>query len=251
MMEDERHRDLAAALVPELSENALMLLDSDLRIRAVNAAYERLALRPRSDFLGEFLFDAFPDDPSDPQASGSSQLERSIESALRRGGADHLPLVRYDIRDPQNPEVFLSKLWTCSNTALIDQGEHHGILHRVSPVTSLHDALSALALDFAGDSTGTTALQLHMLSALAGAGDLLEEREELRFENDALTAEIGSLRRALETRDVIGQAKGMIMERFGISAEAAFALLKNLSQEANVRLAEIARRLVTASHPGP
>lgn len=247
MMDDELYRGMAAALVPESSENALMLLDADLKIRAVNAAYERLALRSRAAILGEFISDAFPDNPGDPEASGTTQLESSIQSALSRGAADHMPLVRYDITDPGNPNFFLPKLWACSNTALTDQGEQYGILHRVSPVTSLRDALAALALDFAGDSTVTTAVQLHMLSALAGAGDLLDEREALRIENDALRAETDGLRRALETRDVIGQAKGMIMERFGISAEAAFVLLKNLSQEANVRLVEIARRLVTIS----
>ena len=245
MMEDELYRGIAAALVPESSENAVMLLDADLKIRAINSAFERLALRPRDAILGEFLFDAFPDNPRDPQATGTLQLECSIQSALRRGGADHMPLVRHDISDPRNPDFFLPKLWACSNTALTDQGVQHGILHRVSPVTSLRDALSALALDFAGDPAGTTALQLHMLSALAG--DPQDERGALRIENDALRAETDGLRTALETRDVIGQAKGMIMERFGISAESAFALLKNLSQEANVRLVEIARRLVTPS----
>jgi hypothetical protein len=51
-------------------------------------------------------------------------------------------------------------------------------------------------------------------------------------------------RRALASRDVIGQAKGMLMERFDVDAEAAFNLLRKLSQDSNVPLAEIARRFV-------
>lgn len=35
--------------------------------------------------------------------------------------------------------------------------------------------------------------------------------------------------------DVIGQAKGMLMERFGLGAEQAFASLVQPSQEANLR----------------
>ncbi|OBJ53158.1 GAF and ANTAR domain-containing protein [Mycobacterium sp. 1423905.2] len=49
---------------------------------------------------------------------------------------------------------------------------------------------------------------------------------------------------ALASRDTIGQAKGMLMERFSIDALAAFDLLKRLSQESNDPVAEIAHRLV-------
>ncbi|MGZ4510384.1 MAG: ANTAR domain-containing protein [Mycobacterium sp.] len=41
------------------------------------------------------------------------------------------------------------------------------------------------------------------------------------------------LHRAVETRDIIGQAKGMLMERFEINAAAAFQLLVRLSQKSN------------------
>ncbi|PYE17390.1 GAF domain-containing protein [Williamsia limnetica] len=48
---------------------------------------------------------------------------------------------------------------------------------------------------------------------------------------------------ALASRDIIGQAKGMIMERFNIGADAAFELLTKLSQDSNVTVAEISRQL--------
>jgi hypothetical protein len=53
------------------------------------------------------------------------------------------------------------------------------------------------------------------------------------------------LRRALETRDVIGQAKGILMNRRGVSAEDAFDLLRRTSQDLNVKLATLAQTLVT------
>lgn len=49
--------------------------------------------------------------------------------------------------------------------------------------------------------------------------------------------------RALASRDVIGQAKGMIMERYSVDAVQAFALLRKLSQDANVPLITIATDL--------
>jgi transcriptional regulator with GAF, ATPase, and Fis domain len=49
---------------------------------------------------------------------------------------------------------------------------------------------------------------------------------------------------ALASRDVIGQAKGMIMERFDVDAVRAFELLKKLSQSSNTRLVAVAEELV-------
>ncbi|MCV7423801.1 GAF and ANTAR domain-containing protein [Mycobacterium yunnanensis] len=46
--------------------------------------------------------------------------------------------------------------------------------------------------------------------------------------------------RALASRDLIGQAKGMIMERFKIGEVQAFTLLTRLSQETNTKLADVA-----------
>lgn len=56
-------------------------------------------------------------------------------------------------------------------------------------------------------------------------------------------------RSALGTRDVIGQAKGILMERFDIDAVAAFDLLRKLSQENNTKLSDIAQRVVGTERP--
>lgn len=55
---------------------------------------------------------------------------------------------------------------------------------------------------------------------------------------------IGQLQRALESRAVIDQAKGVIMAARGIDAEAAFAVLVEQSQRQNVKVREIAERVV-------
>jgi GAF domain-containing protein len=49
---------------------------------------------------------------------------------------------------------------------------------------------------------------------------------------------------ALGNRDVIGQAKGILMERHRVTADAAFGVLSRVSQAENRKLAEIARRFV-------
>jgi putative lipoic acid-binding regulatory protein len=51
------------------------------------------------------------------------------------------------------------------------------------------------------------------------------------------------LRKAVDSRDVIGQAKGILMNRRGISAEEAFDILRRTSQDLNVKLADLADTL--------
>jgi GAF domain-containing protein len=52
------------------------------------------------------------------------------------------------------------------------------------------------------------------------------------------------LQSALTSRDVIGQAKGIIMERFKVDAVQAFEMLRNLSQTSNTKLTEIAQNVI-------
>jgi len=55
------------------------------------------------------------------------------------------------------------------------------------------------------------------------------------------------LRQAMDSRDVIGQAKGILMHRRGISADEAFELLRRTSQDLNHKLADLAR-LIAERH---
>jgi hypothetical protein len=56
-------------------------------------------------------------------------------------------------------------------------------------------------------------------------------------------------RSALASRDIIGQAKGVVMERFNLDAIEAFELLTRLSQQSNTRLVDIAAALIDSEHP--
>lgn len=53
-----------------------------------------------------------------------------------------------------------------------------------------------------------------------------------------------NLAEALKTREVIGQAQGILMEREQISAEQAFDILRRASQRMNVKLRDVARDVV-------
>lgn len=53
------------------------------------------------------------------------------------------------------------------------------------------------------------------------------------------------LHKAIDTRDVIGQAKGILMQRRGCTAEEAFDLLRRTSSDLNIKLAHLAHILTT------
>jgi GAF domain-containing protein len=55
------------------------------------------------------------------------------------------------------------------------------------------------------------------------------------------------LQRALESRDVIGQAKGILMAQHQHTSESAFELLRRASQDQNIKLRELADRIIEAA----
>lgn len=67
----------------------------------------------------------------------------------------------------------------------------------------------------------------------------------------ASSQESEHLQSALATRTTIGQAEGILMERFDLSADQAFATLRRVSQDSNVKLRDVATELVrTRRTPG-
>ena len=71
-----------------------------------------------------------------------------------------------------------------------------------------------------------------------------EYTRELEQELAEAELERGQLKSAIASRDVIGQAKGIIMERDGCTEDQAFELLVKLSQSTNRKLRDIAQDVV-------
>jgi GAF domain-containing protein len=57
------------------------------------------------------------------------------------------------------------------------------------------------------------------------------------------TDDVANMRQAMASRAVIEQAKGILMERYKITAEQAFTLLTHASQRSNVKLRDVAEEL--------
>jgi GAF domain-containing protein len=58
------------------------------------------------------------------------------------------------------------------------------------------------------------------------------------------------LQSALSSRDRIGQAKGIIMQSYGVDDVRAFEMLRRISQENQTKLAEIAQRVIETRGEG-
>jgi transcriptional regulator with GAF, ATPase, and Fis domain len=95
------------------------------------------------------------------------------------------------------------------------------------------DTLGALNLYAVGrDAFDPNSEQIGELFAVHAAIALAGSRQE------------SHLLAALDTRDVIGMAKGILMERHGVVADRAFAIMVDASQKSQRKLHEVARWLV-------
>ena len=112
-----------------------LLADANLRIRAVNAACERVSGHPREGLLGRQLFDVFPDNPADPDADGVANASASLELVFRRGVRHWLGVQRYDIPDWRNPGEFVYKVWTPVNSPIKDGKKTIAVLQHAQDVT--------------------------------------------------------------------------------------------------------------------
>ncbi|MFE5139602.1 GAF and ANTAR domain-containing protein [Streptomyces fagopyri] len=80
------------------------------------------------------------------------------------------------------------------------------------------------------------------------AGWILASHAAVAFSAARTHQQLGD---ALETRHEIGEAMGILMERYGLPENAAFKVLKKASQDRNIKLREIARQVCeTGEKPG-
>ncbi|UMB70649.1 GAF and ANTAR domain-containing protein [Mycobacterium paraterrae] len=116
-------------------------------------------------------------------------------------------------------------------------------------VTDRTPVRSVLSIALGGDSKRRYALNVY--AEKPNAFDVGMTESALRYASYVsiawtLARRDEQFHEALKSRDIIGQAKGMIMERFEVDATQAFHLLKRLSQSSNTPLARIAAEVVEA-----
>jgi len=106
-------------------------------IVAVNAAYARATLTKPDEIIGHPLFEVFPDNPDDPEATGARNLSASLCRVLATKVPDTMAVQKYDIRNPDSEGGgFEERYWSPVNSPLLNsEGQVQFIIHRVEDIT--------------------------------------------------------------------------------------------------------------------
>jgi signal transduction histidine kinase/ActR/RegA family two-component response regulator len=121
----------------ESAPGSFLVLDPDLIIVAVSDAYLRATMTSREEIVGRGLFEVFPDNPDDPEATGEGNLRASLDRVSRDRVPDTMAVQQYDIRRPEaEGGGFEVRHWSPLNSPVLGpDGELAYIIHRVTDVT--------------------------------------------------------------------------------------------------------------------
>ena len=106
-------------------------------IIAVSDAYLKATMTTREFLIGKGIFEAFPDNPDDPEANGVLNLQTSLKRAVLSKTADTMAIQKYDIRRPEaQGGAFEVRYWSPVNSPVLGpDNKVRYIIHRVEDVT--------------------------------------------------------------------------------------------------------------------
>jgi GAF domain-containing protein len=147
---------------------------------------------------------------------------RYLEGPCVQAALDEIVVRTDDFRNEPN--------WPNYSPKMVELGVRSGLSFKLYTADRTAGALNLFA--FEPRLWDTEAETIGMVLAAHAAAAILASRQG------------DQLQSALSTRDRIGQAKGIIMERFGIDDVRAFAMLRQLSQDGNTKLTDVAQRVI-------
>jgi len=120
--------------------------------------------------------------------------------------------------------------WPMYSAAAVELGVLSGVSFKLYTSSQTAGALNLFA--FEPNAFDAEAETIGAVLAAHAAAAIIASRQSEQLES------------ALSTRDRIGQAKGIIMERYDVDDVKAFDMLRKLSQDSNTRLTEVAARVI-------
>ena len=114
-----------------------LVLSPNFDIKAASNAYLRTTMTKRDEVLGRSIFEVFPDNPAEPDATGVRNLRASLERVLTNRVPDAMAVQKYDIRRPDSEmDAYEERYWSPVNSPVFrSNGELAWIIHRVEDVT--------------------------------------------------------------------------------------------------------------------
>jgi signal transduction histidine kinase/ActR/RegA family two-component response regulator len=133
----KRHMGSNFQALFESAPGLYLVLDPAFRIVAVTDAYLDATMTTREDIVGRNIFDAFPDNPDDPEATGVANLRASLERVRDRRVPDTMAVQKYDIQRPDDEGGgFEERHWSPRNSPVLDDYKRlKYIIHCVEDVT--------------------------------------------------------------------------------------------------------------------
>ncbi len=121
----------------ESAPQAYLILSPEWIIIAVSDAYLKVTMTTRENIIGRHLFDVFPDNPSDPEATGIRNLRASLESVMQTKQAHTMAVQKYDIRRrEEDGGEYEERFWSPVNSPILAaDGTLRYIVHRAEDVT--------------------------------------------------------------------------------------------------------------------
>lgn len=177
-----------------------LILSPQLNIIEVNEAYLRATMVKREEILGRPLFDVFPDNPEEPEATGARNLRASLMRVLEQKRPDAMAVQKYDIRRPAaEGGGFEERYWSPINTPVLSKDQEVCcIIHRVVDVTDF----MRLKLEGKSQKEKADKIDAHVMKIEAEliqrARELQEANEQLRALNEELRKKEGDLKSANE-----------------------------------------------------
>jgi signal transduction histidine kinase len=106
----------------------------DYTIIGVNDAYLKATMTTREKIVGWKLFEIFPDNPAEQQATGVSNLRKSLDRVVKNRVSDTMAVQKYDIRRPDG--TWEERWWNLVNTPVVSADRTLVcIIHHVFDVT--------------------------------------------------------------------------------------------------------------------
>ena len=180
-----------------------LVLAPDLTIVAVSDAYLQATMTTRESILARGIFDVFPDNPDDPEATGARNLRESLERVLQCRRPDAMAVQKYDVRRPETEGgAFEVRHWSPLNSPVIGRdGEVAYIIHRVEDVTEF------VRLKQAGRESEERSLALATRAeaieaeVFIRAQEVAEANRQLRTANEAMGHMYSQIARLMSQAD--------------------------------------------------